>query len=182
MNDKKILRTRAANWGIILGGIMFLITLLGWALKLDMKAPMVVNFMNLAAIVSIIFLSGRMNVATRWEKCYDYRRSFGFILLTMLLGGVASGVGVFVMNAWVAPEYYAELMNRQIDTVLLQGRADDATIELMEKMRPSILHFMKNPFVWIVSSSCNLLFYGGLAGLVMASSLRQKEQTPSNNE
>ena len=103
-------------------------------------------------------------------------------LLTMLLGGVASGVGVFVMNAWVAPEYYAELMNNQIDTVLLQGRADDATIELMEKMRPSILHFMKNPFVWIVSSSCNLLFYGGLAGLVMASSLRQKEQTPSNNE
>lgn len=174
MNDRKLLRTRAANWGVTLGVVLWVVSLISCKLRLDMEHPAVVNMLTTAAVAAVVWFSGMMNVNTKWEEPYTYGRSLSFILMTTALAGVAWGVGTFTLSAWIAPEYYAELINRQLDTMLLQAKADDALIEMVDAMRGAGVKAMRNPFVCIVSGVLNLVMYGGMLGIVMAALLRQK--------
>lgn len=180
MNDRKILRTRAANWGVSLGAVLWVISLVSWQMRWDLERPGVVNLLTMLAVVVVLWLSGVMNLRTQWEQPYNYGRSLNFMFLTSALAGVAWGVGTFTMCAWIAPEYYAELINKQLDMMLLQSGADDAMIEMVDAMRGAGIKAMRNPFVCILSGVMNLVMYGGFFGIVMAAVLRQK--TEKSNE
>ena len=174
MNDRKILRTRAANWGVSLGVLLWVVSLISCKLRLDLEHPAVVNILTSIVVAAVVWLSGMMNVNTKWQEPYSYGRSLSFIFLTTALAGVAWGVGTFTIAAWIAPEYYAELINRQLDVMLLQAKADDSLIEMVDAMRGPGIKAMRNPFVCIVSGVLNLVMYGGMFGIVMAAVLRQK--------
>ena len=174
MNDRKLLRTRAANWGVTLGVVLWVISLISWQLRLEFEHPAVVNMLTTVAVAAVVWFSGMMNVNTKWEEPYTYGRSLSFIFMTTALAGVAWGVGTFTIAAWIAPEYYAELINQQLDAMLLQAKADDTLIEMVDGMRGAGIKAMRNPFVCIFSGVLNLVMYGGMFGIVMAALLRQK--------
>jgi hypothetical protein len=58
--------------------------------------------------------------------------------------------------------------------MLLQAKADDALIEMVDAMRGAGVKAMRNPFVCMFSGVMNLVMYGGMLGIVMAALLRQK--------
>ncbi|MBQ8863122.1 MAG: DUF4199 domain-containing protein [Rikenellaceae bacterium] len=176
MSDKKLLRTRAANWGVSLGVVLWVMNLLSWQFRWELEHPMLVNALIIIPLVVVLWWSGYRNVRTEWEEPYGYGRSLGFMLSLSALAGVAWGVGTFVLSAWIAPEYYTELINHQIDQMLLQSGADDALIEMMEQMRGASVQAMRNPFVCILSGVMNLVMYGGLFGIAMAAVLRKKNE------
>lgn len=175
--DDKTFWSRAANRGFILGLALAVMHTLSWAFRWETTAVWAVNLYYLILIVVAIVVSGRKNMAI--DPKYTYGRSIGFIFAMMMFAGVVSGIGMFLLHAYVAPEYYSELLQSTFDKVLLQSGANDMLIDTLDKAAPMADKMFRNPFYCIFSEVFTLAIKGGFLGFILAIFLsRRTDSTP----
>lgn len=174
MSDR-LFWSRAANYGLLLGGAVFAVSLLSWALRLDGRT-WIPETMLFAVLCVGIFITGRCNAASADGGGYTFGRSVGFVFALMLFTGIAAGAGDFILRAFIAPEYYREQMRLAFDTIA-PAVPDAQTLDMARRISESLL---TNPVFLIFSEIINLGVKGGFLGIVMSVFLKKEPSEQKN--
>lgn len=157
---KQTVWKEAATGGLFLGVILAFVQFLSYWMRSAQGMTWLPGLLNFIAIVALIYLYGKKVSALYGAEGFSYGQSMGFVIRMMLFAGVLSGVAQYVLQNFVAPEYYAE----QVELALLNaGFSETMTDEMMNNMG-----MLKNPFLMIFSGMLSMLIYGGLVGLIVS--------------
>ncbi len=178
---KRITWKEAATGGLFLGLAFIVIMIIGYIGKLDNNQPWITGALNFAALIIFIFIYAKKISYIHGDNGFSYAQSMGFILRMMLCAGIIAGVGQFILQNYVDPEYYRDIF----ETALLQ---QDLPENLIEEMKNS-MWVLKNPILMIFSGIINMIIYGGLIGVVISAFVKrypntqyQRPSDPNNTE
>ncbi|MBE6209643.1 MAG: DUF4199 domain-containing protein [Rikenellaceae bacterium] len=157
MNDRKLFWSRAANWGALLGVVIVGLESLIPLLSLGANSALFVMILIEVAMITVLWISGRHNVYTRWAKPYDYARSLGFVALTLMFAGIVRGTGQFATNEWLVPGYYTEIVRQQIEAMLSANDVPATIKNYLETSEGAVLRYMHNPLFCITSGVISML-------------------------
>ncbi len=167
MTKKEFWRS-ASNWGLICGAALFVMNIIGWALKLETThGGWLYELLLFIVICPLIIYTGRRNAALSGAEGYSYGRAVGYVFAMMLFAGIAYGVGRFVMMNFIARDYYDALSASGFDVALkmYQGTAME---EQMLTVRHQAIRMMANPIFLIFQSVIMLMVKGGFLGLILS--------------
>jgi cytochrome c oxidase assembly factor CtaG len=151
------------RWGLILGGALFVVSLISWALKLEQtKSTWAMELLKFVVILPAILYTGMRNGRLTGPDGYSYNRAVGYVFATMMFAGIVYGVGKFLMVNFIAREYF--------DAINAEGAA---LIEQMYQGTPMAqysdmaIRMQTNPIVLIVRAVFELAIKGGFLGLIL---------------
>lgn len=163
---RKILWREAATGGLYLGIALVLVMVIGYTGKFDIEYSWVTGGLNFAALVGFIYVYTKKVSIYYLTTGFSYPQSMGFIIKMMLFTGIIAGLGQFVLQNVVDPQYYNEI----VETALYNSGLNDEQIEQAVSETSSML---KSPIIMIFSGALSMLVYGGLIGLVVSIFLRK---------
>ena len=163
---------RASNWGLICGGALFVMNIIGWALKLETTSIWLYELLLFIVICPAIVYTGRKNVQIAGPEGYSYGRAVGFVFAMMLFAGIVYGVGRFLMVNFIARDYYGALNAQAMDTAFAVYR-NTPMYDQMLGMRDMMVGMMANPFILIINGIWGLVFKGGFLGLILCAFLKK---------
>lgn len=164
-NLKKAAWREAATGGLILGAIFIVIIVAEYFIRLEPSYAWVTGALNFFSIIAVSYIYARKVSNMYGAAGFTYPQSIGFILKMMLFAGVLAGIGQFVMQTYVDPEYYRELIER---TLTSQGFSDELVNEAVEAMWT-----LKNPLMMVFSGMLSMVVYGGLIGLFVSAFVKR---------
>lgn len=156
MSERKLYWRRAADWGAMLGLMIVALESLIWLFNLGSTGALVVMMLIEIAMIVAIWISGKQNVFTPWSRPYGYGRSLGFVALLLMFAGFVRGAGFFVANEWLVPGYHTEIARQQLEMMLESGNWPDSVRTTMEESPETILRYLHNPIVCIVSGALSM--------------------------
>lgn len=167
---KKIFWTEAATGGLILGLAMFLLSLTSYYFELALNYSTLLSVIQVLLIAGVMYAMGRKMARIRGEELgFSYGQSMNFILATMIFTGVIYGLGEYVMQVWVDPQYFKDLY----EAALYKSTQDEALIEQALKAREQIDNVIKNPGIMVLSGIFSMIIYGGIVGLIVSAFLKR---------
>ncbi len=167
MNKKEFWKS-ASNWGLICGAALFVMNIIGWALKLETThGGWLYELLLFAVICPLIIYTGKRNAALTGAEGYSYGRAVGYVFAMMLFAGIAYGVGRFVMMNFIARDYYDAFSASSFD-VMLKMYQGTALEEQAITMRHQMIRMMANPIYLIFVSVIMFLAKGGFLGLILS--------------
>lgn len=169
---KKTFWSDAAMAGLVLGLVVVAMTVVCWLLKLDISMTWAPSIMNFSTIAVCIYVYGKRRAVKCGDEGYSYSASMSYVLAMMLFAGFITGVGGYIMNNFVAPEYYQQV----VDTALLNSGMDVDSKEVDMAMG-MVKKLTRSAWFTILSSVFNMVIYGTFVGL-LASVFIKKEPKP----
>ncbi len=163
---------RASNWGLICGGALFVMNLIGWALKLETTNSWLYELLLFIVICPLIIYTGRRNAALAGPEGYSYGRAVAFVFAMMMFAGIVYGVGRFLMVNFIARDYYDAINAQSMDVALNMYRNTPMYDQVLE-MRDMMVRMMANPFVLILQGVFGLVIKGGFLGLILCAFLKK---------
>ncbi len=163
---------RASNWGLICGGALFVMNLIGWALKLETTSTWLYELLLFIVICPVIVYTGRKNAQLAGPEGYSYGRAVGFVFAMMLFAGIVYGVGRFLIVNFIARDYYDALNAQTMETALAVYR-NTPMYDQMLGMRDMMVGMMANPFILIINGIWGLVIKGGFLGLILCAFLKK---------
>ncbi len=171
MDNKKFWQ-RASNWGLVCGGALFVMNLIGWALKLETTSTWLYELLLFIVICPLIIYTGRKNAQLAGPEGYSYGRAVGFVFAMMMFAGIVYGVGRFLMVNFIARDYYDALNAQAMDTALTMYQ-NTPMYDQMLGMRDMMVRVMANPIILIFQGVSGLVFKGGFLGLILCAFLKK---------
>ncbi len=172
MTNKQFWQT-SSNFGFLLGAALFAMNIIGWALKFEANHSWMYEFLMFIVICPMIIYTGKRNARNAGPEGYGYGRAVGFVFAMMIFAGIVYGVGRFLMINFIAPEYYAALNEKAIDSIFLIYRSMPQFDNMLE-MRDTMLGWLRNPFYLIFEGVLGLVIKGGFLGLVLCAFVYKK--------
>lgn len=164
----------AAKDGLAMGLLLFATLVLGWLFRLEIDHSAVSSFLSFAVIGYCVFFFAKRRAKSFEKEGFSYSQSFTYILAMALFGGFVMGGGYYLMNNFIAKEYYAEIFELGVTAATEQFTDEnlEAGIDMARKL-------MNSPVVVILSSIFNVLIYSCFLGLI-ASVFIKRPPMPSN--
>lgn len=135
---EKSLKSIAANYGLYLGVILALITVLAYAINLDLYTEIWFGLAILAIIIALGIVSA-IQAKKANEGFFSFKNTFTAYFITVLIGLVISAVVSILVFNFIDPEASSELqekiMNTQIERLEsfnVPAEAIDETVAKME--------------------------------------------------
>lgn len=166
---KKSFWSDAAKAGGFIGVLLFAVSLLDAAFKLNGAGGMI----SLATFIILgvfIYRFGRNRAVKYGTEGFTYGQSMGYILSIMLFTGVIYGFGNFLLQNYIASEYYQEIF----ETALLRNPFFDPDSSNAEDMADMAYSMMKSPVFLVFVGIFAMAVYGGLIGLIASAFIRRK--------
>ncbi len=172
-NLAKISWREAATGGLWLGLALCGVSVLSYLGRMDESQNWMISLLNFLLLAGFILLYGRRMSAFCGAQGYTFLQSFGFSLKMMMFAGILAGLGQFIMQTYVDPQYYRDL----IESALRESGFSQAQIDLtMEEVID-----LRNPFLMIIGGTMSMLLYGGLIGLLVSLFLRRPAEPPMDH-
>lgn len=171
---KKITWKEAATGGLILGLAFIVVMIIGYIGELDLTQAWITGALNFAALIAVIFIYAKKMSYIHGDNGFSYAQSMGFILRMMLFAGIIAGVGQFIIQNYVDPEYYRDIFEAAL---LNQGLPENLTEEVRNSM-----WVLKNPILMIFSGMINMIIYGGLVGVVISAFVKKLPKPQPENQ
>ncbi len=126
------------NWGLILSGILVLISLMIYIFAIDPTSIGVSVLVQLISVVSITWIMAYASISYR-NKFLDNKISFLRCLLAGLIVGIMANLVVslysYLFNAFFDPEYAGKIMEMAIEKIESNPNIpDDMKSEIIAKM------------------------------------------------
>ena len=134
-----------------------------------MKAGWIVTLANFAAIAICVYKFGKQRAEKYGSNGYSYGQSMSYILAMMLFAGFISGVGSFIMQNYLAADYYKEVF----DAALLSSGIDIDSDAMQQGINLS-WSLMRNPIFMVLSGIFSMEIYGGFLGLFASVFLKRR--------
>lgn len=167
---KKIHWREAATGGLWLGIVLCGITVLGYLTRANASLSWLTGALNFLLIVGFILRYGRRMSSYYGPTGFSFIQSVAFTLKMMMFAGIIAGLGQFIMQTYVDPAYYRDIMGETLSESGFNQQEIDLTLTLTIDRR--------SPILMIFSGVFSMLLYGGLIGVVMASFLRRPPYDP----
>lgn len=179
-NLKKIVWREAATGGLYLG--------LAWvaaiAVEYIAESGTGTGWIKFIALVALVYLFTR-RVSARYTNGFSYGQSMGFIIKMMLFSGVIAGLGQYIFQNFVNPEYFQSILDTMEATMASMNIYTDDQLEMMIG---SLASAYRNPLLMVLSGIFNMVVGGGIVGLVLSAFLKKpadpfaSEETGNGNE
>jgi len=172
-NLAKISWREAATGGLWLGLALCGVSVLSYLGRMDESLSWMSSLLNFLLLAGFILFYGRRMSAFCGAQGYTFLQSFGFSLKMMMFAGILAGLGQFIMQTYVDPQYYRDL----IESALRESGFSQAQIDLTMEVAID----QRNPFLMIISGAMSMILYGGLIGLLVALFIRRPSEPPMEN-
>lgn len=159
-NVKKQLWIEAANGGMAIGLALVVVLVVAYLGRLDVAISWVSGLANFLVLAAGIVFFAKRAAKIKAAEGFSFGQSMSFIIKMMLFAGFIAGLGQFVMQNYVDPEYYKEI----VELALVNAGLSDAQIE--EGMKG--MDLLKSPIMMIFSGAINMIIYGGLIGVLVS--------------
>lgn len=167
---KKQFWQSASNWGMICGVALFVVSLISWALKLEMnKMNWIVELMHFVVICPAILYTGYRNARLTGPEGYPYGRAVGYMFAMLMFAGIVYGMGRFLLVNFIAREYYDAINASAMEAMLAAAQGSPVA----EQIR-SMGRWMTNPIILIIGGVIEMVVKGGVLGLVLAAFFTKK--------
>lgn len=174
-NIKKTFWKDAAKAGLVLGGVVVLLMIVDWQLRLSIDYSWATSMFNFAAIAVCVYVYGKKRAIVHGDSGFSYGESMSYILAITLFSGFISGVGSYLMKNHIAPEYYNDILNAAV----LRSGIDIDNSEI-EKAMGLANKLTRSALFMIFSGLLNMVIYGCFVGLI-ASIFIKKQPNPFAN-
>ena len=177
-NLKKIFWSEASLGGLILGLLLFGFLYLSYRWEWSIHHPTLASVTETLLIAVVSYIMARRMGRLRGAEGFTYGQSMGFILAMMVFTGIIYGLGSYLMQVVIDPEYYRNLYEATLYNTLDETQAEQAL-----KMRQQMNRFIQNPGVMVLSGIFSMLIYGGIVGLIVSIfTKRQHENGQTQND
>lgn len=147
----------AATGGLWLGVVFCGLLGLGYLWRENAGLALLASMLQFAVLFVLPFLYTRKLAGFYGTAGFTYTQGLSFIIRLMLFAGVITGLGQFILQNYVDPEYYREVTEKS--AVIWKFSS-----EQLEAM----LVAMRNPLLMILGGIFSMVLYGGLMGLFVA--------------
>ena len=172
-NLVKISWKEAATGGLWLGLALCGVSVLSYLGRMDESLSWMPTLLNFLLLVGFILFYGRRMSAWCGPQGYTFLQSFGFSLKMLMFAGVLAGLGQFILQTYIDPQYYRDLMaNALSESGFTQAQLDLALEVTIDQ---------RNPFLMIISGAMSMILYGGLLSLLIALFLKRPADPPTGD-
>lgn len=174
---KKSYWSDAAKAGAIMGGLLFAVSLADALFKFKGAGGMT-SLASFAVLAVFIYRFGKDRSLKHGDEGFTFGQSMGYILAMMLFTGIISGFGNFLLQNYIAPDYYQELF----EATLLKNPLFDPDSSTMADAMEMARKLMKNPVFLVLSGIIGMTIYGGLIGLLASAFIRKRPDMFANTD
>ena len=176
MMDQNLLKIswrEAATGGLWLGLALCGVSVLAYLGRMHVSLSWMSSLLNFLLLAGFILFYGRRMSLFCEPQEYSFGQSFGFSRKMMMFAGVIAGLGQFILQTYIDPQYYRDL----IEEALLNSGFNQQEVDLAL----TAIIDQRSPFMMIISGAMSMILYGGLIGLAVAAFLRRPALPPSDN-
>ncbi|MDR2936022.1 MAG: DUF4199 domain-containing protein [Rikenellaceae bacterium] len=176
---KKTFWNEAATGGLILGLLMFGLSYVVYVLDWAISHGTIVSFLQVLLMGGVIWAMGTRMTRFRGPVLgFPYGQSMKLVLAIMFFAGIIHGLGEFLLQMVIAPEYFKHLY----EEALLNSGQSEAVVEQAMAMREKIEVYLKNPLVMVLSGILTMCFMGGIVGMILSIFLKKKPDVFAEEE
>ncbi|MFN8259235.1 MAG: DUF4199 domain-containing protein [Bacteroidales bacterium] len=173
--QKSSLFKNALNWGVIMGIVLVIYSLIMWFIGLSLEKW--TNWLSYLFVVVILILA-TINYRDKVLGGFmSYGQALGFGILVILIGVVISSIYNYIFMTFIDPEIINKMLAMQEEDFLKSGLTDDQidrTMEMTKKfMTPLVISIMIIP----VS-----VFFGFIITLITSIFLKKEKPEMQLNE
>lgn len=173
--QKSSLFKNALNWGVIMGIVLVIYSLIMWFIGLSLEKW--TNWLSYLFVVVILILA-TINYRDKVLGGFmSYGQALGFGILVILIGVVISSIYNYIFMTFIDPEIINKMLAMQEEEFLKSGLTDDQidrTMEMTKKfMTPLVISIMVIP----VS-----VFFGFIITLITSIFLKKEKPEMQLNE
>ena len=171
---QQLIRSKGLNFGVILGALLSLITVLAYAFKLELFTSLWLLLFNVLAIIVI----GIMSIASAKKAnngLISFKHAFGLFLLTVIIGLIISLITAGIIFNVVDPGVKDTIKELQIEStteMMERFNAPTETIdEAIDKMRND------DPFSFMsqIKSLAIMTIFYAILGLIVAAAMKKSD-------
>lgn len=166
---KKSYWSDAAKAGAIMGVLLFAVSLADAMFELG-GAKGMISLLSFAVLAIFIYKFGKDRSLKQGPKGFTYGQSMGYILAMMLFTGIITGFGNFLLQNYIAPEYYQGLF----EEALSRNPFFDPDSPTMGEVLDMSRKMMKSPVFLVFSGIIGMVIYGGIIGLLASAFIRKR--------
>lgn len=169
--------SNAAKDGLIMGLLLCVVLVLGWLFRLEIEHSTVSSLLSFCVIGYCVFTFAKRRAEQYGKEGFTYSQSFGYIMAMALFAGFVLGGGYYLMNNFVAREYYQEIFNIGIEQARTQFE-DEGLDDAVNMAR----QLMTSPVVVVISSVLNILIYSCFIGIIASVFIKRAPEQEYFNE
>lgn len=157
--------------GVIYTGVLFL----DYAFR-DMVGGMlnwILSFLSFAAIVASVIYFGREAAAIKDVDGagYSYGAAVWFAIRMLAISGIIVGIGQWVLQNVVDPEYYEKLMRKSLEMLLVQTPGlSESQVEMFQKTQ----EIARSLWGMVMANVLSMILLGGVVSLVTSVVVKRK--------
>lgn len=164
-NLTKISWREAATGGLWLGLALCGVTVVGYLTRMSASLSWATGLLNFLLLAGFILTYGRRMGAHYAAQGFTFIQSIGFTLKMMMFAGIIAGLGQFIMQTYVDPQYYRDIMETTLQGSGFSQEQIDMTL--------AVAFDQRSPVLMIFSGAMSMLIYGGLIGLVISAFIKR---------
>ncbi len=173
----------AAQNGLVLGLALTFIVVITIITELDIKMPYAGSVVQHVVMIVLLMNFCKKRGAKYGAAGFSYGQNMNFILATMLFTGIINGVSTFILQQYIAPEYYQKVIELTLEQSAQQADLTQSQDELMS----ITMAMMKNPVIVVISGIFGMIINGGFLGIFTSIFTRRlpepmEQEVPSQEE
>lgn len=171
----------ASTYGLYFGFMMFGAAALRplFGISPSGETAQILSYIDIVIMIGGLYWFGKMRSDKSIGKSYSFGQAYVFCLSLMLFASIISSLGGFILNNYIAPEYYDSVMESarltSIETANQTGPEMKEVIATMEML-------MADPLVLTIYGMFGGILAGGFLGLFISPFLVRKIIYRENKE
>jgi len=159
----------AAKNGCIISLVLVVLLIIDWQLKISLYGNSAMGFLQFVTLTTLLYIFTRRMAISKGDAGMTYGNSLGYIVSMMLFAGVIIGIFQYVMQNYIAVEYYKEIM----DYAMLKAGGNTGSPAFEEGM--ALAQRLQSSIVFVVLwTMFVMMLYGVVIGLVASAFLMRK--------
>jgi hypothetical protein len=158
----------AAKNGGIIGIVLMALLIIDWQLKISLHGNTAMSFLQIAILVALLCIFTRRKADSMGDAGMSYGKCLGYIVSMMFFAGIIIGVFQYIMQNYIAIDYYREIM----DNAMLQSGID-MNSPAFERGMAMTQKLQRSPVFVTLVTMLTMMFYGGVIGLIASAFLKR---------
>ncbi|RLD60917.1 MAG: hypothetical protein DRI95_14865 [Bacteroidetes bacterium] len=167
MENKPNVWKNALNWGLIVGIVLIIYSILMYFLDLSLEKW--VSWVSYVLLIGGIVYSTIQYRDTVLGGSITYTQALGFGVIVSLYAAVLSGIYSYVFFTFIDPDFIEKIVEMTQQQMLDQGLTEDQVEQAMEMQKG----FMK-PWIMVLISIPALTFMGFIFSLITSIFLKKE--------
>ena len=158
----------ALESGLVIAAILTVYSLLLYFIDLHLEQWLA--YVAIVIMIVALYFAGNNYRKIGGRAAITYGKVFKFLLLTLLVISIASGIFHFVYFKWITPEAVVFIQNQAYEEMIGRGLSPKQAEKRMEMIIPWV---MKPPSLAIIAA-LQYILWGLLASLIMAAMIKRE--------